>query len=58
MKLSWHEPEDESSRRIYPRGYWYVITDDGDYDADGADPLAAVTSLAAVMEQALADRVP
>lgn len=54
MKLSWQVPVSETGHRIYPRGYRYATTDDENYDADGADPQAAVTALAAVLELALA----
>ena len=49
MKLSF-DPADSPK---YPYGYWYAQTDDGDYDADGTDPLAAITSLVEVLEERL-----
>lgn len=34
----------------YPHGYWFAETDDGAYDADGENPLEAVTKLALTLE--------
>lgn len=39
----------------YPHGYWYAVTDDGGYDADGATPLDAVSALAMQLEEKVGD---
>ena len=46
MKLQF----DPNPSRRYPHGYWYALTDDGSHDADGVDPLAAVSALVMQME--------
>lgn len=54
MKLSFHTVENESQsvRARYPSGYyWYAATDSGDYDAEGPDPLTAVSALVVTMEK-------
>jgi hypothetical protein len=56
MKLSWQEPESVTDKRMYPQGYWYAFTDDGNYDATGGDPLAAIAALAAELEKALREK--
>lgn len=38
---------------IYRHGYWYASTDNDEFDADGQDPLEAVTRLAIVLEEEL-----
>jgi hypothetical protein len=49
MKLAFDpDPSDK-----YPHGYWYAYTDHGEHDADGPDPLTAVTSLAIGLEERL-----
>lgn len=50
MKLEF----DPCSSSEYPHGYWYAVTNGGGYDADGQDPLEAVTRLAIVLERELA----
>lgn len=55
MNLSFHLPaqgDDASIHERYPHGYWYASTDDGDFDADGPDPLSAVSALVLAMEEA------
>lgn len=49
MKLTF---EDERTH-AYPNGYWYATTDKGGYDADGPDPLTAITRLAQALEEEL-----
>lgn len=49
MKLTF---EDERTA-AYPNGYWYAVTDNGEIDADGPDPLTAVTRLAQGLEEEL-----
>lgn len=40
----------------YPNGYWYAVSSDGGYDADGATPVDALAGLVVVMDKALRDR--
>lgn len=49
MKLTF---EDEVTA-AYPHGYWYASTNKGGVDADGPDPLTAVTRLAQALEEEL-----
>lgn len=51
MKLTF---EDEATI-AYPHGYWYAETDKGGVDADGPDPLTAVTRLAQALEEELGE---
>lgn len=37
----------------YPHGFWYAVTEKAGFDADGPDPLTAVTRLAQVLEEEL-----
>ena len=51
MKLTF----DDAQTTAYPHGYWYASTDKGGYDADGPDPLTAVTRLAQSLEEELGE---
>ena len=52
MKLTYHEDDPSIFvRERYPHGYWFAMTDDERYDADGPDPLTAVTRLVLAMEK-------
>jgi hypothetical protein len=56
MKMTWVDSTNEKSehlRQKYPHGYWYVCTDDGNYDADGPDPIGALAAFAAGLEEAV-----
>jgi len=44
---------DTNATSKYPHGYWYVITDDGSYDATGDTPLNALAQLSVVLTEAL-----
>lgn len=54
MKLTFADSDGESSdwtRRKYPDGYWYAVTDDGGYDAVGSTPLNVVSKLVEQLEK-------
>lgn len=51
MILTFHPAKGGHDNTRYPHGYWYAQTTNGDYDADGPTPLAAVCSLIAAMEE-------
>lgn len=55
MKLAWIGESEltDADRRKWPQGYWGASTDDGAWDAVGADPLAAVSNLVTELERGL-----
>ena len=44
---------DLNPSNVYPHGYWYVVTTDGGYDADGLTPLEALAKLVEALHEAL-----
>lgn len=36
---------DRNGSSKYPYGYWYAVTNDGNWDADGDSPLNAISNL-------------
>jgi hypothetical protein len=42
---------DPDGSPAYPHGYWFAVTDDGGYDADGATPVDALAALVKVLEE-------
>lgn len=51
MKLTF----EDTTTPAYPYGYWYAETDKGGVDADGPDPLTAITRLAQNLEEELGE---
>lgn len=47
--------EDSQSRR-YPQGYWYAVTNDGNYDAAASSPIDALAALVKVLHRALLEK--
>lgn len=43
--------DDDRPGSPYPHGYWYALTRDGSHDADGPDPLTALSRLVASIEE-------
>lgn len=52
FELRW----DGAGTRQHPDGYWHARTVDGNWDAVGSTPLAALANLVTELHKALAER--